>query len=124
MPDVDVGEATIHYEQAGDGSPAYVYCHGLGGSGQGFEENDMAWYAERFRTISWDNRGLGRSGPAAKYSLPRYASDLDALLAAPRRGTSRRLRRLLGRSARAALRARLPAAVRGDHRRLQLQRGE
>ena len=81
MPDVDLGEATIHYEQAGDGSPAYVYCHGLGGSGQGFEQNDMAWYAERFRTISWDNRGLGRSGPAAKYSLPRYASDLDALLA-------------------------------------------
>ena len=81
MPDVDLGEATIHYEEAGDGSPAYVYCHGLGGSGQGFEQNDMAWYAERFRTISWDNRGLGRSGPAAKYSLPRYASDLDALLA-------------------------------------------
>ena len=40
----------------------------------------MAWYAERFRTISWDNRGLGRSGQAAKYSLPKYAEDLNGLL--------------------------------------------
>ena len=80
MPDVDLGEATIHYEQTGEGAPAYVFCHGLGGSGEAFERDDMAWYAERFRTVSWDNRGLGRSGPAARYSLPRYAQDLAGLL--------------------------------------------
>lgn len=80
MPQVDLGEATIHYEEAGDGPLTYVFCHGLGGSGEGFERDDMDWYAQRFRTISWDNRGLGRSGPAAKYSLPRYADDLDRLL--------------------------------------------
>jgi len=80
MPDVDLGDAVIHYEEAGDGPLAYVFCHGLGGSGEGFEREDMAWYAERFRTISWDNRGLGRSGQSAKYSLPLYAKDLDGLL--------------------------------------------
>ena len=80
MPDADVGDVTIHYEQAGDGPLTYVYCHGLGASGQGFEESEMAWYADRFRTISWDNRGLGRSSPADKYSLPLYAADLAGLL--------------------------------------------
>jgi pimeloyl-ACP methyl ester carboxylesterase len=40
----------------------------------------MAWYAQRFRTLSWDQRGLGRSGPAPRYSLPLYAADLAALL--------------------------------------------
>src|SRR5690606_19548814 len=35
---------------------------------------------ERFRTIAWDNRGLGRSSGADRYSLPLYAYDLDRLL--------------------------------------------
>ena len=81
MPDVDLGDVTIHYEEAGDGPLTYVYCHGLGGDGRGFEQDEVAWYAERFRTISWDDRGLGRSGRADRYSLPLYASDLDRLLA-------------------------------------------
>lgn len=80
MPQVDLGEVTIHYEEAGSGPLTYVFCHGLGGSGEGFEKADMPWYAERFRTISWDNRGLGRSGQAARYSLPKYAQDLRGLL--------------------------------------------
>ncbi|MEE8336552.1 MAG: alpha/beta hydrolase [Dehalococcoidia bacterium] len=81
MPEMQLDEVTIHYEQAGDGPLAFVFCHGLGGSGEGFEANEMQWYAQHFRTISWDNRGLGRSGQAAKYSLPLYAADLDGLLA-------------------------------------------
>lgn len=80
MAEIDLGDVTIHYEEAGSGTPPYVYCHGLGGSGQPFEQDDMAWYAQHFRTISWDNRGLGRSGSAKRYSLPLYASDLDRLL--------------------------------------------
>ncbi len=80
MPLMDLGDVQIHYEERGSGSPAFVFCHGLGGSGEGFERDDMDWYAQRFRTISWDNRGLGRSGQAAKYSLPLYAGDLDRLL--------------------------------------------
>jgi len=80
MPKADLGEVTIHYEERGSGPLTYVFCHGLGGSGEGFEREDMDWYAERFRTISWDNRGLGRSGAAQKYSLPKYAEDLDRLL--------------------------------------------
>jgi len=80
MPLIDLGDATIHYEERGAGPLTFVFCHGLGSSGQGFERDDMDWYAQRFRTISWDNRGLGRSGPSAKYSLPAYAGDLARLL--------------------------------------------
>lgn len=80
MPLMDLGDVQIHYEERGSGTPAFVFCHGLGGSGEGFEHDDMDWYAQRFRTISWDNRGLGRSGQAAKYSLPLYAGDLNRLL--------------------------------------------
>lgn len=80
MPLMDLGDVQLHYEERGSGPTAYVFCHGLGGSGEGFERDDMDWYAERFRTVSWDNRGLGRSGQATKYSLPLYASDLDRLL--------------------------------------------
>lgn len=80
MPLMDLGDATIHYEERGSGPLTFVFCHGLGGSGQGFERDDMDWYAQRFRTISWDNRGLGRSAPSAKYSLPAYAGDLAGLL--------------------------------------------
>ncbi|MQC18394.1 MAG: alpha/beta hydrolase [Chloroflexi bacterium] len=80
MPLAELDDVNIHYEVRGDGPLTYVYCHGLGGSGEGFEREEMDWYAERFRTISWDNRGLGRSGPAGKYSLPLYAADLAHLL--------------------------------------------
>ena len=77
---MDLGDVTIHYEERGSGPATYVFCHGLGGSGEGFERDDLDWYARHFRTIAWDNRGLGRSGQAAKYSLPLYAGDLSRLL--------------------------------------------
>ncbi len=80
MPLTHLGDATIHYEERGTGPLTFVFCHGLGGSGEGFERDDMDWYAQHFRTISWDNRGLGRSGASAKYSLPLYAGDLARLL--------------------------------------------
>jgi hypothetical protein len=30
MPALDLGDVTIHYEEAGSGPLAYVFCHGLG----------------------------------------------------------------------------------------------
>jgi 3-oxoadipate enol-lactonase len=80
MPMADLADVQIHYEIRGDGPLTYVFCHGLGSSGEGFEREDMDWYAQHFRTISWDNRGLGRSGQASKYNLTLYAADLAGLL--------------------------------------------
>ncbi len=77
--DVNLGDVTIHYEQAGSG-PAYVFCHGLGGNSASFVEEDLGFYGGHFRAVAWDNRGLGRSSAAAKYNVPLYASDLARLM--------------------------------------------
>ena len=80
MPIAELSDANIYFERKGSGKTTYVFCHGLGGNGSRFEKEDMDWYADHFDVISWDNRGLGRSGSAKKYSLPHYANDLKNLL--------------------------------------------
>lgn len=79
MPDMNLGDVTIHYEEAGSG-PAYIYCHGLGGNGAMFAAEEFPLYAQYFRVVSWDNRGLGQSSAAAQYNVPLYASDLARLM--------------------------------------------
>lgn len=80
MPEMNLGDVTIHYEEAGQGPLAYVYCHGLGGDGDSFVEEFDFWKKHFGRVVTWDHRGLGRSSQAAKYSLPLYAADLARLL--------------------------------------------
>ena len=80
MPIAELEGANIHFERRGVGETTYVFCHGLGSNGLKFEKEDMDWYAKHFDVISWDNRGLGRSGSSEKYSLPQYATDLKNLL--------------------------------------------
>jgi len=79
MAEAELNGVTIHYVEEGAGLP-YVFVNGLGGNSAGFVAEEMSWYAEQFRTVAWDQRGLGKSGPASKYSLPVYAADLAALL--------------------------------------------
>jgi len=79
MPHADLGDVSIYYEEAGAGPP-FVHCHGLGGNCRRFVEEDMAFWSGYFRTVAWDNRGLGRSSTAAKYNTPLYAHDLARLL--------------------------------------------
>lgn len=80
MPDMNLGDVTIHYEEAGSGPLAFVFCHGLySGAGSFVEEFDF-WKARFGRVVAWDARGMGHSSQAAKYSLPLYASDLARLL--------------------------------------------
>ncbi len=68
MPDVDLGDVTIHYEEAAADKPrAIIFCHGLGGSGAGLVSHFDFW-SQYFRCLSWDNRGLGKSSAAAKYN--------------------------------------------------------
>ena len=80
MPLMDLEDVTINYSEAGEGSLAFVHCHGLGGSGEGFIEEFDFWKEHFGREITWDNRGLGGSSQSRKYSLPLYASDLAGLL--------------------------------------------
>jgi len=80
MPLADLGDVTIHYEEAGSGPMAFVHCHGLGQNGDGFIPELPYWAGHFGRAITWDNRGLGRSSTARKYSLPLYALDIARLL--------------------------------------------
>ena len=84
MPDMDLGDVTIHYEEAGEGSLAYVFCHGLDRDNNEFGgefTDQLDFWKDRFgRAVTWDHRGMGRSSEAADYSLPLYASDLARLL--------------------------------------------
>lgn len=79
MPAADLGDVLIHYEEAGSG-PAFIHCHGLGSSGAPFAESDLPYYGQFFRTVTWDNRGLGQSSAASKYNVPLYAGDLARLM--------------------------------------------
>jgi pimeloyl-ACP methyl ester carboxylesterase len=70
----------IAYELAGDGSEVVVLGHGLGG-------NHAAWFqqvpvlARRFRVLTWDQRGFGRSSNRAGDAGPPAAvDDLHVLL--------------------------------------------
>jgi pimeloyl-ACP methyl ester carboxylesterase len=70
----------IYYEVAGDGDEVVVLGHGLGG-------NHAVWFqqvpvfAERYRVVTWDQRGFGMSTNRAGASGPPAATDdLTALL--------------------------------------------
>ncbi len=80
MPYVNLEDVTIHYEEAGSGSLAYLFCPGLGGDGSGFVEHLDFWAGHFPRAVTWDYRGAGQSSQAAKYNLPLFAADLAAMM--------------------------------------------
>ena len=87
MPEITVDGATLYYEEHGAGRP--VLCiHGTGSSAA-LWAGPAARLADHGRTIVYDRRGFGRSGPpdADAVDVHRHADDaaglLDALGAAP-----------------------------------------
>jgi pimeloyl-ACP methyl ester carboxylesterase len=81
MPVVDRGDARIWWEADGQGPPLLLIM-GLGYSA------DMWWrllpeLTPRYRTIRFDNRGVGRTGvPAGPYPVETMAADALAVLEA------------------------------------------
>jgi pimeloyl-ACP methyl ester carboxylesterase len=82
MPHIDANGIKIYYEEQGNGEPLLLIM--------GFTVSSVGWYwnipafAENFRTIAFDNRGVGRSDkPDVPYSMAMFADDtagvLDAL---------------------------------------------
>ena len=59
MPKVDIGDAEIHYEEAGSGPPLML-VPGLGGNGS-FWANQVAAFRDDFRVIIHDHRGRARA---------------------------------------------------------------
>jgi pimeloyl-ACP methyl ester carboxylesterase len=81
MPTLDRDGVRIHYDVAGDG-PALLLTHGYSATGEMWRGQVEA-FAERYRLITWDMRGHGRSDypdDAAAYSEAATIADMAALL--------------------------------------------
>lgn len=81
MSTVTVGDVELYYEEHGSGDPLLLVM--------GLAADSTAWlfqlpaFSERYRTIVFDNRGVGRSSkPAGPYTIRQMADDAAALLAA------------------------------------------
>lgn len=65
MPSIGVGAVTLHYEESGQGAPVLL-IPGSGARGRTFWLHQVPALVEAgYRAITLDNRGVGRSGPAA-----------------------------------------------------------
>jgi 3-oxoadipate enol-lactonase len=83
MSAITAGGVDIYYESAGTGA-AIVLIHGLG-SYVGDWRAQVDALSRRYRVVSIDLRGHGRSGkPAGPYSVGDFASDVAAVIRAER----------------------------------------
>ncbi len=80
MPEIDLEDVKIHYDEVGSGPFAYIHCHGLSRAGDAFLEHLPFWAEHVGRAVTWDHRGRGQSSGARKYNMHLYASDLARLM--------------------------------------------
>jgi 3-oxoadipate enol-lactonase len=79
MPSVESGGAEIYYETAGDGDPL-VMIMGLGADSRGWAMQQAA-FAEHYRLVLMDNRGVGKSSvPPPPYTVKQMAADTLAVM--------------------------------------------
>jgi pimeloyl-ACP methyl ester carboxylesterase len=75
---INVGQAQIYYESAGQGTPFVMIHAGVADSRQW--NNEFEYFAKGYQVIRYDMRGYGKSEPVeGEFSL---MSDLEAVLAA------------------------------------------
>jgi len=80
MPNAHVGEATLHYREAGSGNDVVLLLHAFP-LNSGMWAPQLAALAGRFRIIAPDYRGLGRSGGVTgATTMSLIAQDTLALL--------------------------------------------
>jgi 3-oxoadipate enol-lactonase len=79
VPSIGAGGADIYYETAGDGDPI-VLIMGLGADSRGWAMQRAA-FAERYRIVLIDNRGVGQSSiPAGPYTTEQMSADVLAVM--------------------------------------------
>src|SRR5690349_3655891 len=82
MPTLQVDGATLWYEEHGSGPETVVFAHGLLWSGRMFDAQ-LAELADRFRCVTFDCRGQGRSEvTAGGYDMETLSDDAAALIQA------------------------------------------
>lgn len=79
MPYCSTNGIKLFYRETGQGEPV-VFLHGLGSCGEDWQEQVDA-FADKYRVITVDTRGHGRSDkPKGPYSMATYANDVLNLL--------------------------------------------
>ncbi len=79
MPRQCIGNITLYYEETGSGAPLLL-IHGLGSSTRDWQ-HQVAFFRERYRVITFDVCGHGRSEkPAGPYYIEHFARDAAGLL--------------------------------------------
>ncbi len=82
MPTISVNGARLHYDEQGSGAEAIVFSHGLLMSGRMFDAQ-VAHFSRRYRCITYDHRGHGRSQvTAGGYDPETLTDDAAALIEA------------------------------------------
>jgi pimeloyl-ACP methyl ester carboxylesterase len=80
VPHVWVRDLSMYYEIVGSGEPL-VMIAGLGGDHSGFKQLQVPAFADRYRCVLLDNRGVGQTGkPDAPYTTAQLAGDVVGLL--------------------------------------------
>ncbi len=79
MPELEHQGCRLHYRLSGGGPPV-LWIQGVGVQGDGWLPQTEA-FAPQFQCLSFDNRGIGRSLPAAGVlSIEQFAADALALM--------------------------------------------
>jgi pimeloyl-ACP methyl ester carboxylesterase len=80
MPSVDASGTELHYLRAGEGEPLLL-IQGMSATHLAWGQPFLAELQRSFETIVFDNRGVGRSGPAElPFGIADLAADTAALL--------------------------------------------
>lgn len=80
MPYADLNGAQIHFTDTGGDGEAIVFSHGLLFSGDMFEAQ-VAHFRDRYRCITFDHRGQGKSGVTdVGYDMDTLTADAAALI--------------------------------------------
>lgn len=80
MPELPINGARIHYEDSGHGEQTIVFAHGLLMDGRMFEAQ-LAAFSDRYRCITFDFRGQGRSEVTPDgYDLDSLTEDAASLI--------------------------------------------
>lgn len=79
MPLIQINQTGLYYESSGQGETLF-FIHGLGSSVRDWE-NQIPYFAERYRVVALDLRGHGKSDkPPGPYSSQLFASDIAELI--------------------------------------------
>jgi pimeloyl-ACP methyl ester carboxylesterase len=82
MPNIQIKDANIHYEEHGTGPETIFFVHGLLWSGRMFDDQVGA-LKDRYRCITMDLRGQGQSAVTSSgYDIDTLSEDAAAMIAA------------------------------------------